>query len=265
MAAHSNVRNLLGLVGGALLAPWTGLVSRARRGRMFHPTGTVFEAEVFGVADEPAARALAERLTGPALMRWSSAWWKRREWPDVLGCAIRFTHLPLQADARDGDQDLLFATIRRPWTMLLAPLSTHFRDFLANDYYAVSPFEVAGLGRVEFRIRPVAPSPSGRSRGERLFAAAKERAAVVVEYAPYRDPLHFRDERPFRALVRIELREQAAIDQNTLRFDPFRADRGIVPVGFVQWLRRATYASGRLQPKTSERDLAGLDPRTAVP
>jgi hypothetical protein len=39
------------------------------------------------------------------------------------------------------------------------------------------------------------------------------------------------------------------LDQEALRFDPFRAGRGIVPVGFVQWVRRLTYASSqRLRP-----------------
>lgn len=252
MAADSTVRNVSGFVGGALLAPWTGLVSWARRGRMFHPTGTVFSAQVHAVAEDPAERAVAERLAGPALMRWSAAWWKQKQWPDVLGCAIRFTHHPLQAHARDGDQDLLFATIRRPWTMLLSPLTTNHRDYLANDYYAVSPFEVEELGRIEWRLKPSNPSPPADSRAERLLAAVSSHAAsVTLEYAPYRAPLRITDESPFRPLVRIEPLEIAPINQDVLRFDPFHADRGIHPVGFVQWLRKATYASSRLHPHSA--------------
>lgn len=265
MAVDSTLRSAAGFLGGALLAPWTGLVSWARRGRMFHPVGTVFSADVQSVADDPTARALAGRLEGPALVRWSSAWWKRREWRDVLGCAIRFTHEPLRAHARDGDQDLLLATIRRPWTMLLSPLTTNHRDFLANDYYAVSPFVVDGLGRVEWRLRPEVPSPDADSRASRLAAAARGPARLVLEYAPYRPPWRIADESPFSPLVRVELREIAEVDQNTLRFDPFRADRGIVPVGFVQWLRRATYATSRLHPRRRSRSSFDLDPRRAVP
>ncbi len=214
---------------------------------MFHPTGVVLRGEVTAIGEEPVARALARRLQGPALLRWSSAWWKRREWPDVLGCAIRFTELPLRSDPHDSDQDLLFATIRRPWTMAFAPLATRYHDFLDNDYYAVSPFQAGDLGRVEWRLRPVAPSPHARSRDARLLAACEQKAAAVLEYAPYRDPLHVGDDRAFRPLARVELREPITIDQSALRFDPFRAGRGIVPVGIIHGLRRATYASSRLQ------------------
>jgi hypothetical protein len=239
---------------------------------MFHPTGLVFAAEVKDVAEELPARALAERLAGPALVRFSSAWWKNREWPDVLGCAVRFTHLPLQAHAREGDQDLLFATIVRPWTMFFSPLTTKYRDFRANDYYAVSPFEVPGLGRVEWRLRPLATGESKRtdettparpegtlvpasrpSRTTRLtHATATGHADWMLEYAPYRKPSRIHDSRSFRPLVRIALHEPIELDQQALRFDAFRAGRWIHPVGFIHGLRRATYAASRRQPAQRE-------------
>lgn len=224
---------------------------------MFHPSGTLFVAEVHPIAADAVEREIARALAGPALVRWSSAWWKQRQWPDVLGCAVRFTELPFQAKARPGDQDLLFATVRRPWTLALSPLGTNYRDFLANDYYAVSPFEVRGLGRIEWRLRPLAPSPPAHSRLARLLAAASAESVVLdLEYAPYRNPFHVDNERAFRPIARIVLREVADLDQNALRFDPFLADRGILPVGFVQWLRRATYAAGRLQPSDQRRGAA---------
>jgi hypothetical protein len=142
--------------------------------------------------------------------------------------------------------------------MLFSPLATRHRDFLANSYYAVSPFAVAGLGRVEWRLRPVTPieeAPAGDllARAKRLIAAAGEGATLVLEYAPYRAPWRIRDERVFRPLVSIELRAVVAVDQERLRFDPFRSGRGVTPVGFVQWLRRATYASSQLQPRSARR------------
>ena len=86
---------------------------------------------------------LARRLEGAALIRLSTAWWRGgKEWIDALGLAMRLGREP-SVEAHEGDQDLLFATIRRPWTTLLAPLTTEQHDFLANDYYAVSPFDVA--------------------------------------------------------------------------------------------------------------------------
>lgn len=213
---------------------------------MFHPRGMICRAEVLPLASEAPAFAVAERLAGAALVRLSSALWKDREWPDVLGVALRFTDLPLTERPGPTDQDLLLATIRRPWTMLLAPFSTHFHDFLANDYYAVSPFDVRELGRVEWRIRPECSSPPGARRGERLRSAViAERASLVLEYAPYRPPWRFNDEAPFTPLARITLQEFADLDQEALRFDPFRAGRGIVPVGMIHALRRATYATSQ--------------------
>src|SRR4051794_13282844 len=100
------------LVGWAM-APVTGGVSALRRARMFHPKGVVYRAEVTPAKDT-RWRAVAERLSGPAMARLSSAWWQERDLPDALGCALRF----------GDDQDLLLATIRRPWTTPFAPLST---------------------------------------------------------------------------------------------------------------------------------------------
>jgi hypothetical protein len=248
-------RKFLGLILGAVLAPATGLVSWIRQSRMFHPRGLLFAAEVEVVASDGVELSVARRLGGPALVRWSSAWWKRRDWPDVLGCALRFSELPLGVSPRAGDQDLLFATIRRPWTLPFAPFATDVTDFLRNDYYAVSPFEVQGLGRIEWRLcaetpravsqaaahGPEAPHRSGRL--ERAVAAGV--ATVLLEYSAYRPPHRISDTSSFRPLVRVRLLHPLGLDQESLRFDPFRAGRGIVPVGLVQWLRRLTYASSQ--------------------
>lgn len=244
------LRKSVGLLLGALLAPVTGLVSWLRQSRMFHPRGLMFEATVEAVGHEPAELAVARRLAGPALVRFSSAWWKHGDWPDVLGCAVRFSRLPLGVAPQAADQDLLFATIRRPWTLPFAPLATDVSDFFANEYYAVSPFAVAGLGRIEWRLRAEparaardADAPNRASRLERRVASGL--ALFSLEYAPYRPPHRFRDTRSFRPVGRIRLVRALELDQEALRFDPFRDGRGIVPVGVVQWLRRLTYASSQ--------------------
>jgi len=150
-----DLRDLTGRAAGSLLAPLTGLWALLRRTRTFRPEGTVFNAAVEPLAEGGALGRLARRLQGEAIVRLSSAWWRGgKEWPDVLGVAVRFA----------GDQDLLAATIRSPWTTLVAPLTTLTHDFLANDYYAVSPFEVEGLGRAKVRLRSLrherhAPDP----------------------------------------------------------------------------------------------------------
>jgi hypothetical protein len=231
---------------GALLAPFTSSISWLRQARMFHPCGLTCRAELQVATSDADALCVAQRLVPTALMRWSSAWWKRWEWMDALGVALRFTTSPLSSDASDGDQDLLFATIRRPWTLPLAPLTTRQHDFLANDYYTVSPFAAEPLGRIEFRLRSEAGVPlPGATRTERWLAAVADRRTLVLEWAPYRKAWQAFDGRSFRPLVRLVMTEIIELDQERLRFDPFRAGRGIEPVGWIHDARRATYAASQ--------------------
>jgi hypothetical protein len=235
-----------GTAFGTLLAPVAGAVAWARRARVFHPEGAVYAAEV-----SPAGADLTgvgQRLAGPALVRLSTAVWRGgREWIDVLGCAVRFRRIASQsADAEPGDQDLLLATVRNPWTTLLAPLTTQQHDFLRNDYYAVSPFAVDGVAR-RVKLRAVtrregtgvlAPGP-GLSRGERLDLDVRDGRAVFELQAKLG-----RDE--YLPVARIALRERVAVDQEKLRFSPFRDGRGIRPRGFVHALRLGTYSASQL-------------------
>src|SRR5215471_16468585 len=95
---------MLGRTLGLFFAPVTGMVSFARRGRMFHPEGVVYRGEVFPSSPSQAA----QRLAGPALLRFSGAWWRSRQWPDVLGIAVRLRSVAEpSAKPAPGDQDLL--------------------------------------------------------------------------------------------------------------------------------------------------------------
>lgn len=243
----------IGRVAGWLGAPAFGVVSFVRRARTFHPRGTTYLAHV---EPHPAAPAelgdLALRLSGPALVRFSGALWKHaRRLPDVLGCAIRF-----RSDATEtarpsrGDQDLLFATIRRPWTMPFAPLTTNVRDYLSNDYWAVSPFD-AKLGRsVYLRLHPDHRSRRGRAtRSERLQREVERgdaRIELDVGPGPYG---------PWSPAVTITLARRARVDDEALRFRPFRAGRGLRPRGFVHALRRGVYkVSQWARPAVSARE-----------
>src|SRR5688572_20992031 len=137
---------ITGRIAGLALSPFTGLISAARHSRMFHPSGLLCAAVAEPLATAGRASEVAARLAGPVLVRWSSAWWKAGEWIDVLGCALRFSVEPLTAEPKPTDQDLLLATIQRPWTMPFAPFTTNDHDFFSNTYYGVSPFEVPPLG-----------------------------------------------------------------------------------------------------------------------
>ncbi len=239
----SRPAEVVGTLLGWLVAPVFALTSALRRARTFHPTGHVFAADVTPVDGVQ----LGERLRGPALVRFSSALWKGdREWIDALGCALRFrrTDEPTP-EASEGDQDVLFATIRRPWTTLLAPLTTHVHDFLANDYYAVSPFRVPGFGTGYLRLRPLRASSgaAGATRAERLYdAVARREVNLQLE-------VRRAWQRRWTAVATVHVRAPLDIDQDRLRFSPFRDGRGIVPRGLVHGLRRGVYAlSQRARP-----------------
>lgn len=245
---------LTGRIAGLALSPFTGLISAARQSRMFHPSGLLCAAEAEPIATEGAAGEVAARLAGPVLVRWSSAWWKTGEWIDVLGCALRFSEGPLGVEPQPGDQDLLLATIQRPWTMPFAPLTTRDDDFFANNYFGVSPFDVSPLGRIEWRLRPEgAPLLNRGSREERLaYRIDGGTSSLFLEWCSYAGPLKRPLAGDFEPLVRVRISGFIELDQQRLRFDPFRDGRGIKPVGFVHNLRRAAYlTSQRARPSSS--------------
>jgi hypothetical protein len=251
MRIRNSPSELLGLVGGALLAPVFGVGSWLRRARFFHPEGVCHRAEVRPTAAVAGYESLAGRLAGPALVRFSAAWWRGgREWPDVLGCAIRFgvdQDSPLQpaADA----QDLLFATIPRPWLTPLAPLWTQQHDFLGNTYWAVAPFEVQGVGLVRWRLLPRPAHPDGQDRGSRL-ASAVTRDEARLDLQARLDS----GSSDYCSVAEVRLLERVELDQEALRFSPFRTGRGIEPRGFVHALRAASYRlSQAARPRSGRR------------
>jgi hypothetical protein len=230
------IRNAVGTAAGLLLAPITGTISAIRRARMFHPDGVVYEASVMPVQEPADLSRAGKRLQGRAIVRLSSAWWKGdKEWIDALGLAVRFDH----------DQDLLFATIRFPWTTPLAPLTTHVHSFLWNHYHAVSPFDVAGLGRVKLRLRSprIANLDENVPRSMHLAQMAEAGHAAWILQARRMDlPLLHRFWEP---IARVVLERPIDVDQAALRFSPFNDGAGYRPVGFVHKLRVATYAASQ--------------------
>jgi hypothetical protein len=226
----------LGRVVGALWGPAVRVGAALRHARLFHPEGVTYRAEVRAITPRESLTPLASRLAGPALVRLSTALWRgQREWPDILGLAVRLrSEESISEEPSPGDQDLLFATVRSPWTLGLAPLSTDTHDWLENDYYAVSPFHVDGLGRAKLRAVASHADAPGQSRVERIEAArhtGQARFTLEVRLARGR----------WYPLVELRLLEQVELNPATLRFWPFRTGRGITPVGFIHALRIPTY------------------------
>lgn len=237
----------LGRALGVALAPLTAAGSFVRRARLFHPDGLVYRAEVTPLGNRGSVAAA--RLAGPALVRLSAALWKgEKEWPDILGVAIRFRGTAdITPVPGPGDQDLLLATMRRMWTLPFAPLTTNSHNFLGNDYHGALPFDVKGLGRAYLSLLgPYLPT-EGRPRAEALEAAVAQGLAVFELWAR---PV----ERGVRVepLVAVRLLERVFLDQEALRFDPFREGRGLSPRGFFQNVRYGTYrASQWARPRTA--------------
>lgn len=227
---------LSGLLGGLLLAPVTATGSFLRRARVFHPRGVLLRGVAVPAEGSSLHHEVGARLAGPVLARFSGAWWKTRDWPDVLGCALRFS----DPGSGRSEQDLLLATVRVPLTTLLAPLSTHVDDYLRNDYFGVAPFWVPPLGRVKLRLTPMRTPAADGSRNQRLASAAQR--------APVRLQLEMRAAHlgaPYHSVAVLELDEVEATDQEALHFDPFKTGRDVTPTGFVHGLRVASYAASR--------------------
>src|SRR5690606_25654777 len=120
---------------------------------------------------------------------------------------------PLQAQPRARDQDLLLATVQRPWSAPLAFLRTQRHDFLANHYYSVSPFRVEPLGEVEWRIRWEPTSQGSGSREEHLLrSVARGVASAVLEWAPYAGALRKPPPDSFAPLVRLTMLAPSKVD-----------------------------------------------------
>jgi hypothetical protein len=209
---------------------------------MFHPTGLVVRGEVTALPGRTLAAV--PDLSGPALVRLSGALWRRSQrLPDVLGCAVRIgsPERPPGLSPVADDQDLLFATIPSSPLLLLAPFMTDVRDHLANVYQALGEFAAVGGERVVLRLRPLARSPDGPSRLERLRQAIADGAAVlVIEASPARHPRS-----TWTPVAAVRLVRPLETDPWRLGFDPFQAGRGLVPRGFVHALRPATYAASQ--------------------
>lgn len=253
--AHQSISEAAGTAVGWAAAPLFAVTSALRRGRTFHPRGELFHADARVHEDvAPDDLPLARRLEGDAFVRLSDALSKHGpRWPDVLGCAVRFVNRanPDAGPVDDGEQDLLFATIKRPWTMPFAPFTTDTDDFLANDYFGVGSFAIPaahGESRAWLRLHPerasrepVAlpprPTPSERRRASLAASLARGEATFVLGMAPG-------PRGPWRPLLRIVLVAEV-VDPPALGFDPFRAGRGIRARGFVHALRHGAYAASQ--------------------
>ena len=225
---------------GGLTAPVFKAVSHARRARTFHPRGDLVRVTMTPVdaaeSEWPFELGkLGTRLTGEGLLRLSNALWKTAQWPDALGCALAF----VDAKGRP-EQHLLMATIRRPWTMPFAPFTTKVGDYLANDYFAVSPFSAPGIPWMWLRLHPEERAPKQFASTRRLLLSQQTELQRTLTLDASAGPRG-----PWAPFLRLTLREVLAGDPPGFEFDPFLDGRGLVPRGFIHALRRGAYEGSR--------------------
>lgn len=227
-----------GYILGYLLGVVTLIMSFLRQARMFHPRGLLYEAHVESVNFYPHA-----------LVRLSSAWWKKREWPDVLGIAIRFSpEAALGVIADPKDQDLLFASFSRWWLTPLGPFLTNYRDYFANHFYTVAPFRYKNQINT-YRIKPKIKTLIQGKRSERVTQAVLSGEAVFI-LQEKNDP-----STAWRDVAKIKLIRRLHFDQERLRFNPFQNGLGIRPSGFLQHLRIGAYRMGQVgRPNSAEHE-----------
>lgn len=236
------LEDVVGRAVGTLFGPPFRAISEQRHARSLHAEGICLRAEVVPLLTGPALVSVGQRLAGPALVRLSTALWRGgKEWPDILGAAVRFTReLPLVAQARPGDQDLLFSSMRHMWTLAPAALfTTRVHDYLENDYFGIAPFQVQGVGRLKLRLTSSREGPVLHgSRVERLQLAMSMGTAVLTFEA---QSLDSGAPHTWTPLADLFLREEVTLDPEVLRFSPFRDGLGITPRGFLHNMRRSAY------------------------
>ncbi len=217
---------LLGYPAGLFLAAGSIL----RNARIFHPRGLLFCGEVETLPDSPIT------LSSHALIRFSGGWWKYKEWPDALGIAVRVSEQKINSvHPGKTDRDILFASFRHPWELFISSLFTDHHDYLANSYYAISPFLLDDGRKIDFMIDPVRGLRSVGTREEKLMGE------VIGGKVVLRVMVKETSNKAWRMAARIRVKEESGLDQESLRFHPFQCGPDMRPYGFIHHLRVGAY------------------------
>lgn len=220
------IGNILGTLLGYPLGIATGTISFLRDARMFHPSGRLVKCKV---------HPEAEKLYPHALLRFSSALWKRDQNPDVLGIAIRFSKTEsFSPSPQREDQDLLFASFPHPWQTPYGPLLTKHWDFFSNKYFTVCPF-IFRKKKVTFRIVPLDNFHNQHLNREDILSEWINRHGKLSLEMKDENDIWFR-------IAKLELMEELQLNQLELKFNPFLNGLGITPTGFIQHLRIGAYS-----------------------
>lgn len=201
-------------------------LARIRGGRLLHPRGGSFTAEVqlWG----PVAEMFLQAGRWPAIARFSRGTPTPSGWPDILGLAVR-------VDGPDRPVDLLVSSAgRRP---VLRHLPLPRRDF-ATTYGSILSLR-HGRQRIMLAVSPAEPGRLGGSAGQVAHVAARRPIVLCLAAATRVGRWH--------TFGRIEVGDPlpAAVDA-ALAFDPIgNHPLRLQPVGLIQRLRTVSYAASR--------------------
>jgi hypothetical protein len=210
----------LGIVGGHAAGVSFFLLGLIRRSRPFHAQGVVFRGEVS-----------SDCLPSQVLVRFSSGWWKYREWPDILGLALRFNDSDDLTERR-GAQDLLFISVSSLMKIPVGFLLTKYKNFLSNTYFAITPFSINGEVS-SMRVICDGGEVQGESRLARIKQAVSRGDAKLT--------LQTRSQGDWQTVAEISSLSLLNVEHEKLLFTPFNTARGIRPLGFVNYLRLGGY------------------------
>ncbi len=233
-----------GYAVGSLLAALSAL----RRGKVVHPHGAVYDAELV-VPNHGGALGETELLGSegrrPALVRFSRSLGLPRPLPDLLGMSVRVP----DAYGAGRHQDFLMVT------SVDVPVAN--RGFVpASDvqqrvYSSSLPYRAGGQRLLVGAVpRPESPRGEGDDELERLAAAAATGAlafdlAVAARWGR------------FRPVAELRVGRRLPPEADALAFNPWNSGGGLEPTGLLNRLRDYAYPlSQRAWRRSRRRDVA---------
>ena len=205
-------------------------LSSLRGRRAVHPRGIALHAEL--TLEAPVgSSALQPGVRHDALVRCSRAAGTREPLPDVLGIAFRLEHVA----GIDRHQDVLLSS------SFDGPLGRRVvrptGSFFSGSFSSLVAFD-AGGERLLLGLLPLErPLPQGDGAFRELLARRLPAFALAVAPAWSGE---------WRRVGTLELHERLPLEvAERLRFDPWNADAGIVPVDVVNRLRKPAYEGSR--------------------
>jgi hypothetical protein len=232
----------MGLVAGGLLAPALALCTWMRQGRVFHPKGIHFRANVTPVEGvDPKFTEIATLLgKNDALVRFSTGTSIRERTilPNVHGISIRFGgDRNNNFEPRDDAQDLLLMSAKSLLMLGKGAILTDQESFAANVYHGGAPFEVAEQPNMLLRLVPMTHvDTSGTDVYQNIRQAVQDDNVIFrLDTAAMSQP------NKWYPLVEIRLMSEVLVDDSKLEFFPFRTGRGLIPQGFTQFTRQIPY------------------------